>query len=166
MSMPERVPPRIDPVEQDARSLLWGVYGDTAVYVDTFERLDDTHAIGRLTVTNKDCEGHFRRELGIRVFPAHKMIEAAAQTLGLTIGSMDKDEVGLFQSLGRASFTAPVFPGDELDIHAELTDHLLKQVMGNALLINNRGKPVAEIQKITLRFLKKKVAQKMLSKSK
>lgn len=98
------------------------------VMVDNFESSEDRMSgTGHYTVRPTDCEGHFKKEYGGPILPAHLRLEIAAQTLGLVFKSLESDSEGLgtldavnadFTGDGKGGF---IFLGDEIEIRATVT---------------------------------------------
>src|SRR6185295_17903855 len=82
----------------------------------------DTKCIGLKTVTINEpfFPGHFP---GHPVMPGVLQIEAMAQVASILLFKLSKtsSRVGYFMSADSVKFRKPVFPGDTLIIHAELT---------------------------------------------
>jgi NAD(P)-dependent dehydrogenase (short-subunit alcohol dehydrogenase family) len=132
----------------DARAILSAWYGPKAIFVDTFEKIDEKSGIGRLIVTREHTEGHLNEEVGILLFPAHLMMESSAQTLGLVaLGEKTADgNMPLFKEVqGSMKFLKDTSPGDILQIHATITEMTKRELLGNAKMINQRKEVVAEI---------------------
>lgn len=78
--------------------------------------------IKNITVNEELFEGHFPQQ---PVFPGVLMIEAMAQsaaTYAAYIEDVDTDsKVILFMGVERAKFRRPVIPGDQLELHVNIT---------------------------------------------
>jgi UDP-3-O-[3-hydroxymyristoyl] N-acetylglucosamine deacetylase/3-hydroxyacyl-[acyl-carrier-protein] dehydratase len=82
----------------------------------------ETKCIGMKTVTINEpfFEGHFP---GHPVMPGVMQVEAMAQVASVLLFKLAKttSRIGYFMSADEVKFRKPVFPGDTLFIHAELT---------------------------------------------
>lgn len=112
------------------------MYGDSKLLVDSFDSPEDKQSgVGHYTVRDQDTEGHFGNEYSdIPLFRGVDQIEAATQTLGLIfLGS----EVGtqatpLFRGIaGPIKFEQMVFPKDQIDLHARITERSSTGVKGD-----------------------------------
>lgn len=137
------------------------------VYVDDFESTPDRKAgTGWYTIRRRDCIGHFKRSYGGMVFPAHLRMEAAAQTLGLVLKSLEPDAEGLAMlESATGQFTGRrggfIFPergedidmGDRMIMKAEILGiHPASDVMGKVqMYVGDRL--VTEFPEITLRMV-------------
>ncbi len=83
-----------------------------------------TKCIGLKTVTINEpfFQGHFP---GHPVMPGVMQVEAMAQVASLLLFKLAKttSKIGYFMSADDVKFRKPVFPGDTMFIHAELTKH-------------------------------------------
>lgn len=149
----------------DARNILSAWYGDKAIYVDTLEIINEKSGIGRLIVTKEHTEGHFNEDVGISVFPGHKMIEASAQVLGLIAlgGKITNDTMPLFQGIkGPIKFLKTVFPGDILRIQATITEATKRGFIGNVRILNQKEEAVVEINGLEAIIVKKEIAKRLM----
>jgi 3-hydroxymyristoyl/3-hydroxydecanoyl-(acyl carrier protein) dehydratase len=154
----------------DARSILSAWYGQNAIYVDTFEKIDNATGIGRLIVTKEYAEGHLIiQDNEIPIFPGHKMIEAAAQTLGLVAlgGKITNDTMPLFQGInGPIKFLKSVSPREILQIQVTLEstarEMLRNRYKGNARILNQKQELVAEINGLEAVVMRLEVAKKIM----
>ena len=84
----------------------------------------ETKCIGMKSVTINEpfFEGHFP---GHPVMPGVMQVEAMAQVASLLLFKLAKTtgRIGYFMSADDVKFRKPVFPGDTMFIHAELTKH-------------------------------------------
>ena len=82
----------------------------------------DTKCIGMKTVSINEpfFQGHFP---GHPVMPGVLQVEAMAQVASVLLFRLSKtsDRIGYFMSADEVKFRKPVFPGDTIFIHAELT---------------------------------------------
>lgn len=81
------------------------------------------HAYKNVSINEAFFQGHFP---GLPVMPGVLIIEALAQASGLMVLSEFDEErleqsIFLFSGIENAKFRRPVFPGDRLDLHCELT---------------------------------------------
>ncbi len=130
------------------RSILSTWYGDEAILVDTFEKIDNNSGIGRLIVTKKHTKGHFNEVIGTSVFPGHKMIEASAQVLGLIAfgDKITKDNMPVSQGVdGLIEYLKPACSEDILQIRGRITGTTRNGFSGNAKVFNQKQEVVAEI---------------------
>lgn len=149
---------------EDARIILARWYGGNAIYVDTITFEDESHGTGQLLVTDDHCRGHFRDEIGIKIFPGHKMIEAAAQTLGLiALGNAGAGEkLPLFQGItGPIDFKKAVRPGEAIAIAGEITARGKWGFVGNARL-KVGGREIATICGISAILVDRRLADRLL----
>ena len=77
-------------------------------------------AIKNVTVNEPFFQGHFP---GHPVMPGVMQVEAMAQVASILLFKLTKtsSRVGYFMSADEVKFRKPVFPGDTIFIHAELT---------------------------------------------
>ncbi len=152
------------PSRYHARIVLSKWYGNDAIYVDTFKIEDENHGTGHLIINTRHCEGHFADPVGMKVFPGHKMIEAAAQTLGLiALGNAGVGEkIPLFQGItGPIVFKRAVRPGEAITVSGEITGRGKWSFVGNARLkVGERE--VAEIRGISAILIDRKLADRLL----
>lgn len=149
----------------DARGILSAWYGDEATFVDTLEKIDGNSGIGKLIVTKEHAKGHFNDQVGISVLPGHKMIEAAAQTLGLIAldGKISDDIMPLFQGItGPIKFLKTAVPGDVLQIQAVITEKSKRGFTGDVRIVNQESVPVAEICGLEAIVTKKDTAKRLM----
>lgn len=148
----------------DARNILSAWYGQEAIFVDTFEKKDDTTGIGRFIVTKEHTKGHFNSEVGVSVLPGHLLVEAAAQTLGLSAlgDQVGKGFIPLFRSVGSISFAKPSLPGDVLQIQAVTAETTKRGFVGNVKIVNQKQEIVAVINGLEAILLKPEVAKRLL----
>ncbi len=85
-----------------------------------FEGEDKVTAVKSVTINEPYFEGHFP---GHPVMPGVLQVEAMAQAASVALLKKSKAEgnIGYFMSADAVKFRKPVFPGDTLFIHAELT---------------------------------------------
>lgn len=150
----------------DARSILSQWYGDNAIFVDTLEIVDERHGVGRLIVAKEYTKGHFKEKVGISVLPGHIMIEAAAQTLGLTAlnGKIGDNSMPLFQGMGSVIFFKTAVPGEGLKINGEVTEPIKRGFVGNVNITNMKDERVAEITGLEAIVVSKGLARRLLSR--
>lgn len=149
----------------DARGILSAWYSDKATFVDTLEKIDGNSGIGKLIVTKEHAEGHFNESVGISVLPGHKMIEAAAQTLGLVAlgGKITDEMMPLFQGIsGPVKFLKTAFPGDVLQIQAVITDRTKRGFTGDVRIVNQNLEPISEINGLEAIITKKEIAKRLM----
>lgn len=149
----------------DARSILSLWYGYDAIFVDTLEQIDETKGIGRLIISMSHTLGHFKKDVGIYLFPGHLMIEACAQTLGLIAlrGKIAQESMPIFHGVERIKFLKTAKPGDVLQIHGEISESSKRGFSGNAKILNQRNLEIAVINGIRASILKFEVAKRILS---
>ncbi|MEK7534414.1 MAG: SDR family NAD(P)-dependent oxidoreductase [Patescibacteria group bacterium] len=148
----------------DARSVLSEWYGDNAIFVDTLEIVDENRGIGRMIVAKEYTRGHFNDRVEMSLLPGHIMIEAAAQTLGLTAlnGKIDGNSMPMFQGIGNVQFLKTVRPGEGLKIHTELTEQSRREFVGNVYITNMQDEKVAEINGLEAMVINRDVARRLL----
>jgi UDP-3-O-[3-hydroxymyristoyl] N-acetylglucosamine deacetylase/3-hydroxyacyl-[acyl-carrier-protein] dehydratase len=85
-----------------------------------FEGENKITAIKSITINEPFFQGHFP---GHPVMPGVMQVEAMAQVASILLFKLTKttSRVGYFMSADEVKFRKPVFPGDTLFIHAELT---------------------------------------------
>src|SRR5216110_702306 len=87
-----------------------------------FEGDNKITAIKSITINEPFFQGHFP---GHPVMPGVMQVEAMAQVASILLFKLTKtsSRVGYFMSADQVKFRKPVFPGDTIFIHAELTKH-------------------------------------------
>ncbi len=115
--------------------------------VDRILELDGNRIVGLKNVTANEpfFQGHFPQK---PVMPGVLIIECMAQVAGVLIGKLVEDshkKLMLLASIDGAKFRAPVEPGDQLRIEAEITNmrRTAAKVTGKAFV---DGKLVAEAE--------------------
>ena len=85
-----------------------------------FEPAKRLVAIKNVTINEPFFQGHFP---GHPVMPGVMQVEAMAQVASILLFKLTKtsSRVGYFMSADQVKFRKPVFPGDTIFIHAELT---------------------------------------------
>jgi len=85
-----------------------------------FEGENKITAIKSITINEPFFQGHFP---GHPVMPGVMQVEAMAQVASILLFKLTKtsSRVGYFMSADQVKFRKPVFPGDTIFIHAELT---------------------------------------------
>src|SRR5438309_1081136 len=85
-----------------------------------FEGENKITAIKSITINEQFFQGHFP---GHPVMPGVMQVEAMAQVASILLFKLTKtsSRVGYFMSADQVKFRKPVFPGDTIFIHAELT---------------------------------------------
>ena len=125
---PNKQQPKILNREQVAQRLP--MYGDKKLLVDEF---DTQEGIGRYTVREEDCDGHFTNDYeDIKLFRGVDQIEAAAQTLGLAYlaSELDTRVVPVFRGTDGTKFGF-VFPGETMIMQVTITSQTRNSVKGN-----------------------------------
>lgn len=99
------------------------------VMIDRFKSSKDRRSgTAWYTPRDEDAIGHFRKEYGGPVLPAHERLEMGAQALGLVWKSLEPDVQGLVTLdglIGDTDFTGHgkggfIFPGDEVEIRVKI----------------------------------------------
>src|SRR5207247_4380502 len=85
-----------------------------------FEGENKITAIKSITINEPFFQGHFP---GHPVMPGVMLVEAMAQVASILLFKLAKSSsrIGYFMSADGVKFRKPVFPGDTIFIHAELT---------------------------------------------
>lgn len=160
---PDEQKPQILNREQVSQKLP--MYGDKKLLVDEFEPED---GIGRYTVREEDCEGHFANEYEeIKLFRGVDQIEAAAQTLGLKYLAIEPDTkvVPVFRSIEGTKFGF-VFPGETMIMKVSITSQTRNSVKGNCE-IKIGEKTVSTINGIDLGLISNiEMAKRMINREK
>ena len=149
------------------------MYGEDALYLDAFEynrkaKGAPARGMATLRIAEERCEGHFRDPYG-KIFPAHKLMEAAAQGIGMLwlqthIGT--EEFVGMYKRLGEASFEKPALPGDILRLEVKLMHECFSHFTGSCMVYNNSsGELVASIERVQLAMVPRGIAERMLRRS-
>src|SRR5437016_988199 len=88
--------------------------------VSGFEGENKITAVKSITINEPFFQGHFP---GHPVMPGVMQVEAMAQVASILLFKLTKtsSRVGYFMSADQVKFRKPVFPGDTIFIHAELT---------------------------------------------
>lgn len=127
----------------DAKSILGQWYGDNAIFVDT---VDAENGIGRLIITPQHCKGHFKDEIGIRVFPGHILFEAAAQTLGIMAANnllLPHGIIPILEHPGMPSrIEKALLPGDVITVYARITGVGNREFRGDAVIKKGRDEVI------------------------
>jgi NAD(P)-dependent dehydrogenase (short-subunit alcohol dehydrogenase family)/3-hydroxymyristoyl/3-hydroxydecanoyl-(acyl carrier protein) dehydratase len=162
----------LDPDEQKPKILNRGevakrlpMYGDNKLLVDEF---DVQEGIGRYTVREEDCDGHFANDYEeIKLFRGVDQVEAAAQTLGLAFLASEPDTkvVPVFRSTEGTKFGF-VFPGETMIMQATITSQTRNSVKGNCE-IRIGDKIVSTINGIDLGLISSiEMAKRMIDREK
>lgn len=160
---PNEQKPKILNREQVAKRLP--MYGDKKLLVDEF---DTQEGIGRYTVREEDCDGHFANEYKeIKLFRGVDQIEVAAQTLGLVYLASEPDTkvVPVFRGTEGTKFGF-VFPGETMTMQATITSQTRNSVKGNCE-VKIGEKTVSTINGIDLGLISSiEMAKKMIAREK
>lgn len=121
--------------EKDEIKTRLRVYDDMSLYVDRMVFYDDKTAFGYLRSREEHVKGHFIPEVGISVFPGHKMVEIGAQAVGLHyLHNNPGSEFIPLLSKGSGEWTSPVLLGDEMEIKTSLTDGSKREFSGEGVI--------------------------------
>ena len=94
----------------------------TFLFIDRVLERDKghVHTLNNVTSNEPFFQGHFP---GHPVMPGVMQVEAMAQVASILLFKLTKtsSRVGYFMSADQVKFRKPVFPGDTIFIHAELT---------------------------------------------
>ncbi len=160
---PNEQRPKILNREQVAKRL--SMYGDKKLLVDEF---DTQEGIGRYTVREEDCDGHFANDYEeIKLFRGVDQIEAAAQTLGLAYLASEPDTkaVPIFRSTEGTKFGF-VFPWETMIMQATIISQTSNSVKGNCE-IRIGDKIVSTINGIDLGLISNiEMAKRMIARQK